>query len=94
MDPYAVIKRPVITEKGSELMETGNTYVFQVADDSSKDDIRNAIQTIWGVTVKSVRTVNMPGKPKRFRFRQPGRTRSYKKAYVRLAPDEAIDELK
>lgn len=94
MDAFSVIKRPIVTEKTTMLSEEGNTYVFQVADEANKDDIRQAVESIWNVTVRSVRTMNMPGKPKRFRWRQPGRTPAVKKAYVRLAPDQAIDDLK
>jgi large subunit ribosomal protein L23 len=94
MDAFAVVKRPVITEKAHLSMEEDDTYVFDVAPEATKDDVRDAIQEIWNVKVESVRTMNVKGKPKRYRFRQIGYTRRWKKAMVRLAEGQAIDELK
>lgn len=94
MDPYAVIKRPVVTEKGHGHVEDQNTYVFEVSDDATKRDVREAVEAIWGVKVKNVRTMNVHGKPKRYRYQKVGYTRFWKKAYVRLVAGEAIDALK
>lgn len=94
MDAYAVVKRPVITEKCHTYIEENNTYVFDVAKEATKVDILNAVEAIWDVKVKDVRTMNVSGKPKRYRYRFPGQTRSWKKAMVRLAEDQAIEELK
>jgi large subunit ribosomal protein L23 len=94
MDAYAVIKAPVVTEKGHMCIEDENTYVFDVAKEAGKGDIKDAIEKIWGVSVENVRTMNVTGKPKRYRFRHKGYTRSWKKAMVRLAEGQAIDELK
>lgn len=94
MDAYNVIKRPVVTEKCHTYIEENNTYVFDVAKEATKHDIRSAVEDIWGVNVKDIRTMNVSGKPKRYRYRTPGRTRSWKKAMIRLAEGQAIEELK
>ena len=94
METYSVIKRPVVTEKTHIGVEEKATYVFEVAPEATKDDIRAAVEEIWQVKVADVRTMNVPGKPKRYRFRHKGYTRSWKKAMVRLAEGQAIDELK
>ena len=94
MDPYKVIKRPIVTEKGHAHIEDTNTYVFEVADEATKTDIRDAVENIWKVKVTDVRTMNCNGKPKRFRFNKMGYTRFKKKAYVRLMVGDAIDALR
>ena len=93
MDPYAILRRPVNTEKGHEFVESNNTYVFEVADEATKLDIRAAVEAIWGVKVVDVRTSNVKGKPKRYRYKM-GHTRTWKKALVRVAANQAIDALK
>ncbi len=94
MDPYDVIKRPVYTEKAHAAVESTETYLFDVAPEATKYDIRNAVETLWNVRVAAVRTMNVRGKPKRYRWRQWGLTRNWKKAIVRLAEGQAIDALK
>lgn len=94
MDAYQVIKRPVYTEKSHEYIEENNTYSFDVHPDATKYDIREAVESLWGVRVRSVRTMNVRGKPKRYRWRHIGFTRSWKKAFVRLAEGQAIDALR
>jgi len=93
MDPYRVIKRPRVSEKAHQYIEESNTYVFEVDRDANKDDIKAAIEKIWNVQVKGVRTVNVKGKPRRF-GRTEGRTSAWKKALVRLAEGQAIDALR
>ena len=94
MDAFSVIRRPVCTEKGHAYIEDKNTYVFEVSTSATKQDVRDAVKHIWDVEAISVRTMNVAGKPKRYRFRKVGYTRTWKKAYVRLAENQAIDELK
>lgn len=87
---YQVLIRPIVTEKSSFVGEDGSTVTFEVAKRSTKNEIRNAVQAIYGVEVGKIRTMNYLGKPRR-RGAKTGRTRSYKKAYVTLAPGNEID---
>ena len=89
MNPYQTIIRPLITEKNTFLMEQ-NKYSFEVANAASKDDVRSAIETIFNVSVMSVRTINVRGKLKR-RGREFGYQKNWKKAIVTLAPGDQIE---
>ncbi|MEW6752207.1 MAG: 50S ribosomal protein L23 [Candidatus Latescibacterota bacterium] len=84
-----IIQRPVITEKATRLRE-GNKYVFRVASEANKVEIRRAVESVFGVHVESVRTVSVPSKPKRQGLFQ-GRRAGWKKAYVTLRAGEAIE---
>lgn len=88
-DPREVIIRPIITEHSYDMMEK-NTYTFEVAKDSNKVEIAQAIQVIFGVKVVKVNTLNVKPKPKRMRY-QAGHTRTWKKAMVTLAEGETIE---
>ncbi len=88
-DPREVIIRPVITEHSYDMMEQ-NTYTFEVAKDSNKVEIRQAIEAIFDVKVVKVNTLNVKSKPKRVR-QQPGLTRTWKKAMVTLAEGDTIE---
>lgn len=89
--PYSVIKRPVITEKGQQIKELQRTLVFEVVPDANKQEIKQAVETIFGVKVDRVRTVNLPGKFRR-RGVRGGYRRDWKKAYVRLKSGEKMVE--
>lgn len=89
-DPREVIIRPVITEHSYDVMDN-NVYTFEVAKDSNKIEIRQAIEAIFGVTVKKVNTLNVKPKPKRVRYQKKGYTRTWKKAMVTLAAGETIE---
>jgi large subunit ribosomal protein L23 len=102
-DAQAIIKRPLLTEKSSRLRETGgaadrhaegDTYaqqvVFEVARDANKIEIRGAVQSLFKVTVTSVRTLVVRGKQKRV-GRFAGRRPSWKKALVTLKPGDNIE---
>jgi large subunit ribosomal protein L23 len=86
---YDVILAPVITEKATMLSEQ-NKVVFQVAQDSTKDEIAAAVEALFKVTVTKVNTLNVKGKTKRFRGRV-GRRSDVKKAIVTLADGQSID---
>ena len=88
-DPRSIIIRPIITEHSYDVMED-NVYTFEVARDANKIEIKNAIQTIFDVTVKKVNVINVKPKPKRVRY-QEGRTRTWKKAMVTLAEGDSIE---
>ena len=86
----AVLLAPHITEKTSLAMQNTNTYSFRVRRDSTKPDIKAAVELMFGVKVAGVQVVNETGKTRRF-GRLQGRTSDIKKAYVRLAPGQTID---
>ena len=88
-DPREIIIRPIITENSYDMMEE-NVYTFEVAKDSNKVEIRQAIEALFNVRVTKVNTLNVKSKPKRLR-QQPGRTRTWKKAMVTLAEGETIE---
>ena len=86
----SVLLAPHITEKTSLAMQNANTYSFRVRRDSTKPDIKAAVELMFGVKVDKVAVVNETGKSRRFGKLQ-GRTQDIKKAYVRLAPGQTID---
>jgi len=91
LDPFLVIRRPIVTEKGLGVKETQQTVVFEVAPAANKTQIKEAVQKIFKVKVASVRTANFIGKMRR-RGMITGYRRDWKKAYVKLAPGEKMIE--
>jgi len=85
-----IVIRPVVTEESAMLQETDRTYTFIVAKDANKIEIRNAVQSLFDVTVEGVRTAVHRGKWRRM-GRSEGRKASYKKAIVKLAEGDTID---
>ena len=85
-----VVKRALITEKGSVLREQANQYSFEVDADANKIEIKRAVETIFKVKVKDVRTQMMHGKVKRL-GRSQGRRPDWKRAIVTLAKDQTIE---
>ncbi|TLS48347.1 50S ribosomal protein L23 [Paenibacillus antri] len=83
--PYDIIRRPIITERTSELMED-KKYVFEVDRRVNKTEIKQAVEAIFQVKVTSVNTINVAAKPKRY-GRYNGYTSEWKKAIVTLSPD-------
>ena len=90
MDSYAIIKRPVITEKATIQKDTENKLTFEVDKRSNRVEIRRAIEKLFNVNVKKVRTSRVQGKKKR-RGQIIGQRRSWKKAIVTLGPGESIE---
>lgn len=86
---HNLIQRPIITEKATAIREATNAYVFRVDPRATKVQIRKAVEAIFGVHVKSVRTVSVPSKPKR-QGASKGRRSGWKKAYVGLRAGESI----
>ena len=85
-----LIRRPLITEKATRLKEASNTVCFEVAVTANKIEVARAITKLFGVKVVDVRLANRQGKWKRMgRFIGP--RKAWKKAYVRLAPDQKIE---
>ena len=91
MNAYDIIIRPVITEQSMESV-ADKKYVFQVAVDSNKTEIKAAIEEIFGVKVAKVNTIRMQGKMKRTGAYPAGRRASYKKAIVTLTADSKTIE--
>ncbi len=89
---YQLIRMPHVSEKTARLQADSNQYVFEVARDADKGEIRQAIEGLFDVQVENVSVVNVKGKSKSFRMRA-GRQRSWKKAYVRLAQGQTIEQL-
>jgi large subunit ribosomal protein L23 len=89
-DPRSIVRRALITEKGTTLRETQNQYHFEVARDANKIEIKRAIEIIFSVKVGSVRTQQLRGKVKR-QGRSSGRRSDWKKAIVTLKPDQKIE---
>jgi large subunit ribosomal protein L23 len=87
-----VILSPRVTEKSTRVGEDGNHYVFHVANDASKSEVKGAVEMLFEVNVESVRIVNVKGKKKSFRMR-PGKRSDWKKAYVRVQEGQVIDFL-
>lgn len=89
LEPHQVIRRPLVTEKGTHVSERHNAYTFEVHALATKLDIKAAVETLWGVRVVDVRTQNRIGKPRRHRL-VLGRTRDWKKAIVKLHSEDRI----
>ena len=91
MTDKAVLLRPVVSEKSYALMDEG-TYVFVVDSRANKIEIRDAVQSAFGVRVASVNTMNRKGKRKRQRRMQGyGKQPDTKRAVVRLVGDDKIE---
>jgi len=90
-DPRDIIRRPVITEKSTDLMAE-KKYVFEVDPKANKTEIKQAVEQIFGVKVEKVNTMNVRGKVKRF-GRYSGRRPNWKKAIVKLTEDSKAIEV-
>jgi large subunit ribosomal protein L23 len=88
MDSSQVIVKPVLSEKSFALSAVGK-YTFRVHPDAHRTQIRQAVESLFGVKVVEVRTLSVKSKPKR-RGLSRGRTRAWKKAIVQVAPGESI----
>ncbi|NOX36115.1 MAG: 50S ribosomal protein L23 [Calditrichaeota bacterium] len=95
-DPRDIIIEPVLTEKAMRLKDEANQYVFKVAMDANKIEIKRALEARFDVKVKSVRTMIVKGKPRQ-RFTRSGLVRGYtsrwKKAIVTLEEGSKFDFL-
>jgi large subunit ribosomal protein L23 len=87
---YEVIKRPIISEKSTALAEVGGRYAFEVAVGANKHEIRDAVQQLFNVKVRQVRTMTVHGKVKRT-ARGVGKRANWKKAIVTLGEGQKID---
>ncbi|AUM12062.1 50S ribosomal protein L23 [Ketobacter alkanivorans] len=89
---FKVLSAPHISEKATVVSDKHNQIVFKVAKDATKAEIKAAVEQLWEVKVKSVRTLVMKGKTKRF-GRGMGKRADWKKAYVSLQDGFDIDFL-
>lgn len=87
---YKVLLGPHVSEKTALAGELDNQFVFRVAGDATKLEIRHAVETLFKVKVEAVRTLNMKGKVKRNRYGYAKKP-NWKKAYVSLAEGHEID---
>jgi large subunit ribosomal protein L23 len=90
MNPYEIIKGPLITEKGTIQKEANNQLTFEVNRKANRVEIRHAVEKIFNVRVMKVRTMQIKGKVKRV-GRTVGKRRDWKKAIVTLAKGENIE---
>ena len=91
MNTYDIIRRPVITEQ-SMADVADKKYVFEVAIDANKTEIKAAVEEIFGVKVAKVNTIRMQGKVKRTGAYPAGKRAAYKKAIVKLTADSKTIE--
>jgi len=85
-----ILLGPHITEKAAIIGESSNQYIFQVATDATKPEIKSAVEMLFEVEVDAVRVSNVKGKTKRTGQRL-GRRKDWKKAYVRVKAGQTID---
>ena len=90
MDVYQVLKRPLITEKGTRQKEQSNQMIFEVDRRANKGMVRDAVESIFRVKVLSVKVMSVKGKERRV-GKNTGRRPDWKKAIVRLGPGENIE---
>lgn len=87
---HDIILAPVVSEKSYDLIEELNTYTFEVDPRSNKEEIRDAVEKIFDVTVLRVNTMNRKGKRKRYGYTM-GKRKDVKRAVVTLAEGDSID---
>jgi large subunit ribosomal protein L23 len=88
--PHQVVLRPLVTEKGMHRSNRYNQYAFEVNPLADKHDVKEAVEDLFDVNVRKVRTQNRKGKPRRYRFRY-GSTKAWKKAIVTLDAEDHIE---
>jgi len=89
-EPRDIVRRARITEKATALREKQNGYLFEVARDANKIEVKKAVEAIFNVKVTSVRTLRVHGKPKKV-GRHAGHRPDWKKAVVTLKKGETIE---
>ena len=89
---HQILLRPVISEKSTNAAESNRQVVFEVLENATKAEVREAVEKLFNVSVIAVQVLNVRGKIKRF-GKTPGKRNNWKKAYVRLAVGDDIDFL-
>ena len=87
---FQVLMAPHISEKAAIVADSNNQYVFKVAVDATKNEIRKSVESLFKVNVEDVQTLKVKGKVKRNRFGYSTKP-TWKKAYVRIAQGQDID---
>ena len=90
LEPHDIILRPLVTEKGTHQFTHHNAYPFEVNVWATKTEIKAAVQELFGVRVKKVRTQQRLGKKRRYRFKV-GTMSRWKKAIVTLHDEDRIE---
>jgi len=90
LDPIYIVRKPVLTEKSTEAMNEHGRYTFEVDRRATKTDIRDAVESIYGVKVDRVQTKLRKGKLRRLRYGYV-HEKSKKQAVVRLAEGQSIE---
>lgn len=88
---HSIIRYPSITEKNTSMRETQNKYVFEVTRTATKPEIKEAVETLFSVTVLSVNTILVKGKLKRM-GRNVGYRSDWKKAIIRIQDGQTISK--
>ncbi|MBN2703450.1 MAG: 50S ribosomal protein L23 [Pontiellaceae bacterium] len=86
-----LIQRILLTEKGMRLSEEQNKYLFRVAKDANKVEIKRAVEELFNVRVMAVNTMSRKGKKKRQRTAHAGETSAWKRAVVTLNAEDSIN---
>jgi len=90
MEIFEIIRRPLVTEKGTQLRELQGQYLFEVDHRANKYQIKGAVEKLFNVHVEDVKTLNIRGKIKRV-GRGIGKKSNWKKAYITLREGEKIE---
>src|SRR5947209_18472224 len=90
LEPYQLVLQPLITEKGTHQFTRHNAYPFQVNLWATKEQIKHAVEDLFSVRVRKVRTQMRQGKKRRYKFRV-GRLSAWKKAIVTLHEEDRIE---
>jgi large subunit ribosomal protein L23 len=89
-DHFQILKKPLVTEKSTQLLADGNWVCFRVDSSANKVQVKHAVEKIFNVTVLRVNTMVVSGKNRRF-GQKVGRTKPWKKAMLRLKEGDKID---
>ncbi|MBS0261081.1 MAG: 50S ribosomal protein L23 [Planctomycetes bacterium] len=89
LEPYQIVLRPLVTEKGTHVSTRHNAYAFEVHPLATKTDIKKAVEALWAVKVVGVRTQNRVGKPRRTKVIYTN-LKPWKKAIVKLRDEDRI----
>lgn len=87
---HSIIRRPLVTEKSTNVKADSNRYVLEVSAGSNKQEIKQAVEKLFKVKVLSINTTVLPGKFRRMGRAVGGYRADWKKAYVRLQPGQEI----
>jgi large subunit ribosomal protein L23 len=90
LQPHYILRKPLLSEKSTQAMEAANVYTFEVDRRASKNDIKAAVESAFGVSVVKVNTQNRKGGSRRFRYGTVD-AGEWKRATVRVAEGQTIE---